>query len=112
MEKRSISSSYDYIMAKERMLRFLPCKRYLYRTRKYFNVRPNFYIGFKSLFGILFFSTPILLLLLHFNKKHYTDYKDSNEILAQIPTLISCSFLITYCLFFLIWRIYSSIQSK
>lgn len=112
MEKRSISSSYDYIMAKERMLRYLPCKRFLNKTRKYFNKRPNLYIAFKSLFGIFFFASPIILLLFHFNKKNLTDYKDSNEILALIPTLISCSFLITYCLSFFIWRIYSSIQTK
>ena len=110
MEKSGFSCTYDYLSNKERLLKTLPLKRWLYNSRKQFQKKPFLYICFKSLIGIIFFFVPATFLILLFNKNYYSDYDTCAILMCLLPGIVSCSLLIVFSFLLLTWRIISSFK--
>lgn len=112
MDKSNVSSSLEYFLYKERQIKHMPFKRLLLTMRKYFQKTRFSYTLFKCFFGYIFFCSPLILVVLLFNKTYVIDYGSCNVEAFILPLISSICFLVMLCLSLMIWRIISSIKAK
>ena len=110
MDKNSISSSFDYYISKENLLKHNQLKRCLYNSRKYFQRKASNYLVLKQFFGLIFFVLPLILMVCLYNKG-ITNI-ESNIVIGTIPVIVSSGFLLLYSTFLLAWRVVSAIKNK